>query len=114
MLVCRNLGAGALEEFTPEQEQDFFARSKETAKGGRYKWPCVRAELVTKHIERTLTSNEGKVTTASKPQSVWERAGYSAETLANCPRWTCPVLGELVKLLLSGRCSAGLCWMPTV
>ena len=114
MLVCRNLGAGALEEFTPEQEQDFFARSKETAKGGRYKWPCVRAVLVTKHIERTLTSNEGKVTTASKPQSVWERAGYSAETLANCPRWTCPVLGELVKLLLSGRCSAGLCWMPTV
>lgn len=93
------LGRRALEEFTPE----LFARSKETAKGGRYKWPCVHAVLVTKHIERTLTSDEGKVTTASKPQSVWEKEGYSAETLANCPRWTCPVLGELVKLLLSGR-----------
>ncbi|CAE7527924.1 unnamed protein product [Symbiodinium sp. CCMP2592] len=100
MLVYRNLGAGALEEFSPEQKQDFFARSKDGAQGGRYKWPCVRAVLVSKHIERTLTSNEDKVTTASKPQSVWEKEGYSAETLKNCPRWTCPVLGEVVKVPL--------------
>ena len=100
MLVYRNLGAGALEEFTPKQKQDFFARSKEKAQGGRYKWPCARAMLVSKHIERTLTSNEDKVTTASKPQSVWEKEGYSAETLANCPRWTCPLLGEVINIPL--------------
>ena len=98
MLVYRHVGSGALNEFTAEQKRDFFVRAQDQSKGSRYAWHCVRAVLISKTVERSIIANEDQVETASKPREVWLLEGYKADALDKCPTWTCPLLGEVVRV----------------
>ena len=100
-LLSRRLGGNLTAEFTNEEKAEFFAKSHARAgPEGRYQWPVVKADLVHRSVKREIASSEDTTEMPSRPRSVWLQQGYSADTLDRCPSWTCPVLGELVKVPL--------------
>ena len=98
-MVSRNAG-DALAEFTIDDKKAFFKKNRENGEGSRYNWATVRAVLVDQTIKKTIRAQEHSTITDSKPRAVWLGLGYSDEQLDKCPTWTCPILGDVIKVPL--------------
>ena len=97
-LVHRRVGADTIQHFSAEERNRFSAKAKSTASNGRYSWETVRSVIIDRATSQRITEKGNNVFSESKPVSVWLTQGYTSEQLEKCPRWTCPALGEVVKV----------------
>ena len=60
----RNVGAGALKDFTQPERQQFYAKCQEESPGQGYEWRTVKSVLISRMVTRQLLSWRAKATEA--------------------------------------------------
>ena len=86
--IRRNLDSCDLENFTPEEQRDFFrklAEEKQTAGNGRVPWSTIRASLLTAMTNRTVNGYRSDVQGKKLPLEVWMSKGWKEETIRRMP-----------------------------
>ena len=86
--IRRNLDSSDLENFTPEEQRDFFrklAEEKQSSGNGRVPWSTVRASLLTAMTNRTMSGYRSDVQGKKLPLEVWVSKGWKEETIRRMP-----------------------------
>ena len=86
--IRRNLDSSDLENFTPEEQRDFFrklAEEKQGAGNGRIPWSTIRASLLTAMTNRTMSGYRSDVQGKKLPLEVWVSKGWKEETIRRMP-----------------------------
>ena len=84
-MLYRNVGSGALRDFSTPERQQFYAKCHEECPGQGYEWKTVRSVLVSRMVTRQLTEAGVGVETESLPLSVWLSRGWEESVVRSCP-----------------------------
>ena len=94
-MLYRNLGSGALDEWTVSEKESFFKKAASTCPGGQYDWSTVRTCVVQTQTKSRVEEKGSSVVAEALPMGVWLKRGYEQAAVEAFEDTICPHLGQL-------------------